>query len=46
MDTDTFEPEQEVAAPADLLQQEPHVGVVDSKSSIDLSGEEGLAAGV
>jgi hypothetical protein len=46
MDTNTFEPEREVAAPADLLQQEPHVEVVGSKSSVDLSDEERLAADV
>jgi hypothetical protein len=46
MDTSTFEPEQEAAAPADLLQQEPHVEVVGSKSSVDLSDEERLAADV
>jgi hypothetical protein len=46
MDMNTFEPEQEEAAPADLLQQEPHVEVVDSKASIDLSDEGRLAAGV
>jgi hypothetical protein len=32
MDTNIFEPEQEAAAPADLLQQEPYVDVVDSSS--------------
>jgi hypothetical protein len=46
MDMNTFEPEQEEAAPADLLRQEPHVEVVRSKSSVDLSDEERLAAGV
>jgi hypothetical protein len=41
MDTNTSEPEQEVAVPAELLQQEPHV-----ESSVDLSDEVRLAAGV
>jgi hypothetical protein len=31
MDTNIFEAEQGAAAPADLLQQEPHVEVVDLK---------------
>jgi hypothetical protein len=35
-DTSTFEPEQEAAAPADLLQQEPHVEFVDSDSQAAL----------
>jgi hypothetical protein len=39
MDTNTFEPEQEAAAPGDFLQQEPHVEVVGTKSSVDLSYE-------
>jgi hypothetical protein len=46
MDTNTFEPEQEADAPADLLQQKPHVEAVDSKSSAELTDEEKLAAGV
>jgi hypothetical protein len=46
MDTNTFEPEQEAAVPADLLQQETHVEVVDSKFSVYLSDEGRLAAGV
>jgi hypothetical protein len=46
MNMNTFEPEQEAAAPAQFLQQEPHVEIVDSKSSVDLSDEERLAAGV
>jgi hypothetical protein len=46
MDTNRLEPEQEAAVPADLLQQEPHVEVADSKTSVDLSDEETLAAGV
>jgi hypothetical protein len=46
LDKNTFEPELEAAAPADLLRQEPHVEVVDSRSSVDLSDEERLAAGV
>jgi hypothetical protein len=46
MDTNTFEPEQEAAAPACILQQQLHVEVVDSKSSVDLSDEEKLAVGV
>jgi hypothetical protein len=46
MDTNTFEPEQEVAASADTLQQEPHVEAVDSKSPSGISDEKRLAAGV
>jgi hypothetical protein len=46
VDTNAFEFEQKAAAPADLLQQEPHVEVVDSKSSLDLSDDDRLAAGV
>jgi hypothetical protein len=46
MDTNISEPEQEAAATADLLQQEPHVKVVDIKSSIASSDEERLAAGI
>jgi hypothetical protein len=41
-----LEHEQEAAVPGDLLQQEHHVEVVDSKSSIDLSDEERLSARV
>jgi hypothetical protein len=46
MGMNALQPEKEVAAPVNLLRQEPHVDVVDSKSSVDLSDEERLAAGV
>jgi uncharacterized protein YciW len=46
MDTNTFEPRQKAAAPADLLQQESHVEVVETQSSVDLSDEERWAAGI
>jgi hypothetical protein len=46
LDTNISEPEQGAAAPADLLQQEPHVEVVDSKSSVAPSDEERSAAGI
>jgi hypothetical protein len=46
MDTNTFEPKQEAAVPADLLQQEPHVEVVGYKPSVGLSDNERLAAGI
>jgi hypothetical protein len=46
MDMDTFEPEQEVAVPADLLQQEPLLEVVGIKPSTDLSDKVRLAAGI
>jgi hypothetical protein len=41
-----FETEQGAAATAHLLQQEPHVEVVDLKSSVASSDEERLAAGI
>ena len=46
MDTKIFETEQGAAATGHLLQQEPHVEVVDLKSSVASSDEEGLAAGI
>jgi hypothetical protein len=46
MDTNISEPEKGAAATADLLQQEPHVEVVDIKSSIASSDDERLAAGI
>ena len=46
MDTKSFEIEQGAAATADLLQQKPHVEVVDLKSSVASSDEERLAAGI
>jgi hypothetical protein len=46
MDKKIFETEQGVAVTADLSQQEPHVEVVDFKSSAASSDEERLAAGI
>ena len=46
MDTKIFETEKGAAATVDLLQQEPHVEVVDLTSSVASSDEERLAAGV
>jgi len=46
MDTKTFETKQRAAATVDLSQQEPHVEVVDLKSSVASSDEERLAAGI
>jgi hypothetical protein len=46
MDMNVFEPEQGAGVPADLLQQEPHAEVGDSKSSVAPSDEERLAAGI
>jgi hypothetical protein len=46
MDTNISETKAGAAATADLLQQEPHVGVVDMKSSVASSDEERLAAGI
>jgi hypothetical protein len=45
MDTKIFETEQGVAVTADLSQQEPHVEVVDLKSSVAFSDER-LAVGI
>jgi hypothetical protein len=45
MDTNISEPKQGAAVPADLL-QEPHVEVVDIKSSVASSDGERLAAGI
>jgi hypothetical protein len=46
MDTNISEPKQGAAATADLLQQEPHMEVVDIKSSVASSDEERLTAGI
>jgi hypothetical protein len=46
MDTNISEPKQGAAATADLLQQQPHVEVIDIKSSVASSDEERLAAGI
>jgi hypothetical protein len=46
MDTNISEPEQGAAATADFLQQQPHVEVVDIKSSVASSDEERLVAGI
>jgi hypothetical protein len=45
MDTNISEPKQGAAATAHLLQQQPHVEVIDIKSSVASSDEERLAAG-
>jgi hypothetical protein len=46
MYTNISEPKQGAADTADLLQQQPHVEVIDIKSSVASSDEERLAAGV
>jgi hypothetical protein len=46
MDTNISEPKQGPADTADLLQQQPHVEVIDIKSSAASSDEERLAAGI
>jgi hypothetical protein len=46
MDMKELEPKQGAATTADLLQQKPHVEVIDLKSSAASSNEERLAAGI
>jgi hypothetical protein len=46
MDTNISEPKQGTADIADLLQQQPHVEVLDIKSSVASSDEERLSAGI
>ena len=46
MDTNISETKQGADVPADLLQQKPHVEVIDLKPYTASSDEEGLAAGI